>query len=334
MKITLFGGSGFIGSRLAARLLRKGHEVTIADVAVSLVHPERSRVCDVRDLEAVQRVCRGADVIYNLAAAHRDDVRPRSLYYDVNVRGAANVCAAADALGISKIIFASSVAIYGFSATELDEDAQPAPFNDYGATKLEAEHVHRAWIEKKPDRSLAIVRPTVVFGEGNRGNVFTLIDQIKRGRFAMVGDGETVKSIAYVENVSAFLEYVLKCNSGLYVYNYVDKPDYKTRDLVRAIRQHLGKRGDALRMPYAFAKLIGAGGDLVSAATGKPFPLSRIRVRKFCSPSRFSSARAMATGFRPPVSLTAGLRRTIAHDLLGEDATPSTSSSEAGRGWT
>lgn len=334
MKIIVFGGSGFIGSRLVGRLLRQGHEVAIADTAESAAYPGISHTCDVRDREAVQDACEGADVIYNLAAVHRDDVRPLSLYREVNVCGASNICNAADVHGVNKIVFASSVAIYGFSAEELDEDAHPAPFSQYGATKLEAESVHREWVEKNPRRTLVIVRPTVVFGEGNRGNVFTLIDQMNRNRFAMVGSGDTVKSVAYVENVAAFFEHALALDGRLDIYNYVDKPDYTTRDLVRIIRQHLGKQGAAPRLPYPLAILIGAACDLTSAAIGRRLPLSRIRVRKFCSPSRFSSARALATDFKPPVPLAAGLQRTIAHDFLGGDASRATRSSEVGRGWT
>ena len=74
-------------------------------------------------------------------------------------------------------------------------------------------------------KTLVIIRPTVVFGEGNRGNVFNLMNQIAKNRFMMVGSGTNRKSMAYVENVAAFLEYSLSFQSGLHVHNYVDKPD-------------------------------------------------------------------------------------------------------------
>lgn len=287
----------------------------MADIAKSEAYPNLTKICDIREPDAVRDACRGADLIYNLAAVHRDDVRPRSLYRDVNVSGSSNICDAAHALNIRNIIFTSSVAIYGFSADELDEDAQPAPFNDYGVTKLEAEGVYKAWFDQQPNRSLVIVRPTVVFGEGNRGNVFTLIDQIARNHFALVGGGANVKSIAYVENVAAFLEHVLGCHRDMRIYNYVDKPDYTTRDLVRTIRRQLGKAGDGPRIPYVLAAAFGAGCDAFATGTGQTLPFSRIRVQKFCSPSRFSSTRAMASGFTPPVQLAEGLQRTVAHEF-------------------
>ena len=64
-------------------------------------------------------------------------------------------------------------------------------------------------------RSLVVVRPTVVFGEGNRGNVYQLIHQIISGRFVMVGSGKNRKSIAYVGNLSAFLVRVLGLGTGV-----------------------------------------------------------------------------------------------------------------------
>lgn len=334
MRIVIFGGSGFIGSRLVPRLMASGHEVSIADTAPSQSHPALFSRCDVRDVQAVRESCTGADAIYNLAAVHRDDVRPRSLYREVNVDGAANICAAAAAHGIDKIVFTSSVAIYGFSAGEADEDTEPAPFNDYGKTKLEAEAVFKGWYHARPGRTLTIVRPTVVFGEGNRGNVFTLIDQIRRRRFAMVGAGDNIKSIAYVENVAAFLQHVLARPPGIDVYNYVDKPDYRTRDLVSTIRRQLGMSGEPASIPYALASGIGAICDAAAAASGRTLPISRIRVQKFCAPSRFSSARAMASGFVAPVSLEDGLRRTVAEEAGRPAVAAAETGGAVGRGCT
>ena len=72
----------------------------------------------------------------------------------------------------NKIIFTSSVAIYGFAPANTGEDGKPDYFNDYGRTKYLAEQVYKKWQAEDPEnRTLVIVRPTVIFGEGNRGNV-------------------------------------------------------------------------------------------------------------------------------------------------------------------
>ena len=109
------------------------------------------------------------------------------------------------------------------------------PFNEYGRTKFYAEEKLRAW-QSKSGNSLIIVRPTVIFGEGNRGNVFNLFNQIASGKFVMVGKGENKKSMAYIGNVVAFLETCIATDQKYGIYNYVDTPDLTMNELVSAVR--------------------------------------------------------------------------------------------------
>src|SRR5262245_47609193 len=105
MKIAITGGAGFIGKVMAGILKDAGHEPVLIDLHSSQAYPQHSVVADVRDQDAMIRAVKGADVIYHLAAEHRDDVSPVQKYYDVNVGGAESVIAAAKAHDISKIIF-------------------------------------------------------------------------------------------------------------------------------------------------------------------------------------------------------------------------------------
>jgi nucleoside-diphosphate-sugar epimerase len=88
-------------------------------------------------------------------------------------------------MAIPGIVFTSSVAVYGFAAPDTDEQGPLIPFNDYGRTKREAEEIYRDWLAGGKQRMLTIVRPTVVFGPRNRGNVYNLLRQMASGRFAM-----------------------------------------------------------------------------------------------------------------------------------------------------
>jgi len=256
-------------------------------------------------------------------------VTPKSLYDEVNVEGAKNVCKVAEEKGIKRIIFTSSVAVYGFAEANTDENGKFAPFNDYGRTKMLAEQVYKNWYEKEPNkRCLVIVRPTVVFGEQNRGNVYNLLNQIAKGRFIMIGNGQNKKSMAYVENVAAFLEHCLSFGPGLHIYNYVDKPDFTMNELVHTVRHILSPHfvsvhlrsvhfvgGINLRIPYPLGYLAGKLFDLASLITGKKFPISSIRIKKFCSTTQFETS-VSKTGFIPPVPLKEGLTRTIRYEFL------------------
>jgi nucleoside-diphosphate-sugar epimerase len=315
-RVLVVGGSGFIGTRLVGRLLRAGHEVRIADRVKSESHPDLWSYCDVREPAGLREPCRGVDIVFNLAAEHRDDVRPVSLYHEVNVEGARNLCAALSQERVQRLVSTSSVAVYGFWKEEVAEDHEKRPANPYGHTKLEAEGVYRAWCEEDPERSLVMVRPTVVFGEGNRGNVYNLLRQISSGLFLMVGDGRNQKSMAYVENVAAFLEHAMAFGAGTQVFNYVDKPDLDMNELVSVIRGHLGRSGGVpLRIPYAVGHAIGRACDLLARATRRSLPISAVRIEKFCADSRFAAERARASGFVAPIGVREALERTIAAEF-------------------
>ncbi|WP_257225275.1 NAD-dependent epimerase/dehydratase family protein [Treponema parvum] len=188
MTIVIIGGSGFIGTRLTRRLVAAGHIVKILDKQDSKTYPELRVFADVRDRESLKKeLSSNIDCVINLAAEHRDDVEPKSLYDAVNVDGAENVCQVCAEIGIKRIIFTSSVAVYGFAPLNTNETGKINYFNDYGRTKWLAEGKYREWLNTDKSNSLTIIRPTVVFGEQNRGNVYNLLRQISSGFFPFIG---------------------------------------------------------------------------------------------------------------------------------------------------
>jgi nucleoside-diphosphate-sugar epimerase len=311
MTIAIIGGAGFIGSNLTRHLIAQGQNVRIIDLRPSQEFPEISVVCDVCDSQSLISALSGAEVIYHLAAEHRDDVKPVQRYYDVNVEGGRNVIAAARALGIRTIIFTSSVALYGLDKPQSQETDQPEPFNDYGRSKWQSEQDFQNWAQEDPRHSARIIRLVATFGAGNRGNIYTLMEQIARNRFVMVGSGKNKKSIAYVENVAAFLDFVRTHVTGSCLYNYADKPDLEMIELVRIIRQALGRQGNPFCVPYVMGLAGGMVFDVLSAVTRKSFPMSAVRVRKFCANTLVNADRALRAGFVAPISLQQGLTNMI-----------------------
>jgi len=307
MKIAITGGSGFIGQRLMALLQQAGHECVNIDIRAA-------QPIDILDLPGLTSALKGCDGVYALAAEHRDDVTPRSRYYDVNVKGTKNICDACDANGIKRLVFTSSFAVYGLNATTPDERSKPAPFNDYGQSKLEGEEVLQKWAKNTNGAQLTIVRPVVIFGEGNRGNVYTLVNQIASGKFLMVGSGRNKKSMAYVGNIAAFLQFILADKNNGEIYNYADGPDFSMNHLMNVICTKLGF-AKPKTIPYAIGLGAGMTFDVIAKMTGKKFPISAVRVQKFCADTTSNAAKAMSTGFTPPYTLEDGLARFIAHDF-------------------
>lgn len=316
--VDIVGGSGFIGSRLVKRLKSKNQfTIKIIDKVPSRLFPDLVTVADVRSVEQLRESITDHAILVNLAAEHRDDVRPLSLYDEVNVDGARNLCLTAKEKGIKRIVFTSSVAVYGFARIGANEAEKIDPFNDYGRTKYEAELIFMRWQAEAPqERTLVIIRPTVVFGEQNRGNVYNLLRQIASGKFIMIGGGVNRKSMAYVENVAAFIEFAIGLPAGVHIYNYIDKPDFTMNSLVGNVNKILGKSEKIkFRLPFVLGYMIAKAYDLTSLVTGRQFSISSIRVKKFCSNSVYSTA-IDKTEFVAPVPLENALQQTVLHEFI------------------
>lgn len=317
MKILIVGGSGFIGTELTDTLLKNKHTIVILDLRQSSRFPELCIQGDIRNLEDVIKASRGCDLIINLAAEHADNVEPVSLYYEVNEGGTKNVIAAAKANTIKKILYTSTAALYGLDKGEVFESMTPDPFNDYGNSKYQAEKALYEWAEEHAEHNLIILRPTVVFGENNRGNVYNLFCQINSNRFAMVGSGNNRKSLAYLKNITAFIDYIINhYTHGIGIYNYTDKPDLSMNELVEITRTSLQKKGLLLRFPYTIGLWIGYCFDFLSTITRKEFPISSIRIKKFCEHTTLNADKLLATGFKAPYSLAEAIDNTMKHEFL------------------
>ena len=312
--IQIIGGAGFVGSRLAQVLVNQGRQFEIFDKSI-----DGPGYCDVTEPSTLASLPYGGDVVINLAAEHRDDVQPASLYDQVNVQGARNVCNYCRERNIQQIVFTSSVAVFGFADEGTDESGPLRPFNDYGRTKMEAESVYRDWLmEDIGSRSLIIIRPTVIFGEQNRGNVYNLLSQVASGRFLMFGPGTNRKSLAYVQNVAEFLAFSLQFGPGEHLYNYVDKPDLDMNTLIAKARLELfGLNNVGPRLPSWLGILTGIGFDVVALISRRKLSITSMRVKKFMASTSFNSA-SPDSGFIAPVTLDDALRRTLRYEFLEE----------------
>lgn len=319
MKIIIIGGSGFIGTYLIQQL-QSAHQLLNIDKRNAAAFPHLTSIADIRDYGRLQLAIQSADWVILLAAEHRDDVSPASLYYDVNVQGTKNVLQALDEKGISKIIFISSVAVYGLNKLNPDENAPADPFNHYGKSKWMAEEALRKWQQKDArNRTLVIVRPTVVFGPNNKGNVYNLLQQISSGKFIMIGKGNNKKSMTYIENLTGFIKYLLQQKlSGYHVFNYTDKPDLSMNELIAIMEKTMNKKIAPIRIPYWLGYIGGLGFDMAAALTGKKFAISAVRVKKFCATTQFSGEQWLQTGYIPPYTLHEGLIKTIQEMYKGK----------------
>jgi GlcNAc-P-P-Und epimerase len=313
-KYLVIGGSGFVGTRLI--------DLLGSDKCDNLDKKESPFFQNITEIEDIRNLSSNSfKKIYSylvlLAAEHKDNVSPISLYYDVNVQGTQKVLDKMDKYGIKNLIFTSSVAVYGLNKLNPNENHPEDPFNHYGKSKWEAEKIIKKWYEKDPEnKSVNIIRPTVIFGERNGGNVYNLLKQISSGRFMMIGKGTNKKSMAYVGNVVAFIkERIEKSEPGYHVFNYADKPDFSMTELSEVIEEKMKLSIPKIRIPFWLGMLGGYGFDIISKILLKEFTISSVRVKKFCATTQFDASKAHSV-FKAPYSLKEGLDKTLEYEFL------------------
>ncbi|MCQ2062838.1 MAG: SDR family oxidoreductase [Fibrobacter sp.] len=140
-------------------------------------------------------------LILNFAAVHRTPGHPDHAYFETNIRGAENVCDFARQKGINNIVFTSSIAPYGAAEDLKSEGTLPTPNTPYGISKLVAEKIHQTWAAESAEHRLSIVRPGIVFGTGENGNMTRLYKGLKSRKFAYAGRKDTVKACVYVKDL-------------------------------------------------------------------------------------------------------------------------------------
>ena len=314
MKYTIIGGSGFVGSRLIS-ILNKDNCLNF-DKKNSVFFPSITNLVDIRNPKEIT-LDPESKVLVLLAAEHRDDVSPNSLYYDVNVQGTKNVLQAMDKAGIKNLIFTSSVAIFGLNKNNPDENYPEDPFNHYGKSKWEAEQVIKDWYKKDSNsKSITIIRPTVIFGERNRGNVYNLLNQISSRKFMMIGKGNNKKSMAYIGNIVAFIkDRIEKNENGFHIFNYADKPDLSMTELTQLIEEKMNIKLSKQKIPYWLGMIGGFIFDFLAQISNKNLPVSSLRIKKFCATTQFNASKAHNI-FKAPYSLKEGLNNTLEHEFI------------------
>jgi len=311
--ILITGISGFIGKNIGEKLLTLNKRLRGLDIILphefgsAIEYIKGNILCN----EVVIKSMEDIDCVIHLAAEHKDFGVKKEDYFKVNVEGTKILLEASAKFGVNKFIFFSSVAVYGNNSPS-NEDTLPDPINFYGISKLEAEKEVIKWANEDKKRTAIIIRPTVVYGPGSKANIFRLIRQICDGKFIMVGNGNNIKSIAYVRNlVDATLFLMDKCNSGVHVFNYSDEPQLTTKQLVNLIAKIASRRLPSFYIPLKIAMSFGYGFDILGKITGKDFPITAARMKKFATSTCHQAYKIRKLGFVQKYSIEDGLREHI-----------------------
>jgi GlcNAc-P-P-Und epimerase len=285
----LVGGSGFIGSHLAEWLVE--HSLAQSVVLVDIERPKGSLSrsttfvrADVRARLEPMLLGPPADLIVNLAAVHREPGHEAREYFETNVLGAENVCRYASDTGCSKIVFTSSISVYGPTEEAKDEYSLPVPTSPYGASKLVAERVHEVWQRSGENRSLVVVRPGVVFGPRENGNVTRLVRAVAAGYFVYTGNRSVRKAGGYVKELCRTIIWALNLveerRVGRFTYNFTLDPPARLDEFVQTVAAVAESNPARISIPYRSLLAASHVAELGARLLGIRQPFHPHRIRK------------------------------------------------------
>jgi UDP-glucose 4-epimerase len=215
MKAIVTGGAGFIGSHLVDQLLKEGNAVTVIDnlstgSMENLAHQSRNpnliiRRADILHLRALERILRGHDAVFHLAASAnmRRSLTDHRLDLEDNVIGTLNVLEAMINDGVKDFVFASSSALYGEAPVRpTPEDFLGQQTSLYGASKLACEAYAQAYTEFTPLKVWSFRFATVIGERCRKGVIWDFVKKLKHNpqELEILGDGKQSKQYLYVKD--------------------------------------------------------------------------------------------------------------------------------------
>lgn len=200
-KILITGADGFLGSHLSKRLLDEGCEVYGIDNTGNGGRIER---CDVGNFSEVFGIMKkiNPELVIHLAAVLPKEKIEESLYYQVNAKGTYNILSAMKKIGIKKIIFTSTMNVYGNPEhLPVDEKHPLAPTNTYGLTKLMAESLCKFFSDYYGIKTV-VLRFSGIFGPGRKnGAIYNFINQaLANQTIKIFSDGSDLWDSIYVDD--------------------------------------------------------------------------------------------------------------------------------------
>ena len=318
IKVLITGGTGFIGSRLALQCAANGHAVRVFALARTEAENENKRTVEaagvevvlgsVTEADRVRAAVRDADIVFHLAAAQHEMNIPDQSYWDVNVAGTQAVFDACVEAGVGRLIYGSTIGVYGSPSGPLDEQSPVRPDNIYGETKLAAENLMRAL---KDRLHVVIIRISETYGPGDQ-RLLKLFTAIKSGLFIIIGGGDNLHQMIFIDDL---LNGLLLAGTGNIrsgeLFVLAGKEAASTNQVATTIAAEVDTDLRRWHAPMWLFMAIAAVLEKVLKPFGIQPPLHRRRMDFFKKNFAFSSRKAETElGFRPTVGLEEGIRRT------------------------
>ena len=311
-RVLVTGASGFIGRCLCRELTNRGWEVT-AMLRRPQAGPWRHVLaCDLGRGEIDPQNFEGVDTIFHLAGKAHTRARnaaENAEYENVHVRGTRSLFWAARQVGVRACVLLSSVKAMGEGGEEVwDESTTCSPQNPYGVTKLAAE---RIVLEEFPLSCPVVLRPTLVYGVGSKGNLDLMIRAVRKGFFPAITFPPNRRSMIHVQDVvqACLLAATHPAACGQ-VFILTDGGEYSTNEMFAWIHETLGKKS-GLSVPYGLLRVGARLGDMLERL-GVHAPLNTDSLSKLAGSARYSNAKIRRElGFDPAWDLRRGIHEMV-----------------------
>jgi dihydroflavonol-4-reductase len=276
MRVFLTGGTGFIGARVAGVVRGRGDDV------VALVRSE-ARAAALRDLgctlveggvtsaEALERGMEGCDVVLHVAGVYKVGIpaSERPAMYEANVTGTERVLDAAVRTGIGRIVYVSTVNVFGNTRGVVVDETYRRPGDDfvsyYDETKYRAHVVAEDRIAA--GAPVVIAMPGGVYGPGDHSEIGSLIEQLRTGKLRMRTFPETGLNMAHVDDIAAGI--VLVQDAGRPGDAYVIGGEItRIGDVLEVAGRVTGRRVPRFTMPVWMMKAAIPAGPLIGKVMG------------------------------------------------------------------
>lgn len=320
-KVLITGATGFIGSYLMPISSQQKFQITAAvrkNLSQSLSGPIRIvKVGNIDEKTNWQEALQGIDIVIHLAArAHiinETIPNPEAEFIKVNTQGTANLVQQSIQAGVKHFIFISSIgAMTTQSDRILTENSPCHPDSPYGRSKLQAE---QALINLAKDSNMTwtILRPTLVYGPGNPGNMERLMKLIKQGLPLPFGAIKNRRSFVFVGNlVAAIITCLDHPKAANQIFLISDNQAVSTPQLIRLIAQQIQQPCQLLPVPTTLLRFLGYLGDRIESITGKNLPFNTYNIDRLLGSLVVDSSYIQKTlNWQPPFTLEQGLARTI-----------------------
>lgn len=310
MRVLVTGSSGFVGRHLVAALRSSGVDV-VAAVRERDV-PGTTSVGDIGPQTDWSAALEGVDTVVHLAAVAHVVSGPQpgpATYQRVNVGGTSSLAVAAKERGVGAFILMSSIsAVSSVSGDPVHELTTPATRTAYGQSKLDAERVVREIFAGSGTGWVAL-RPPLVYGPGNPGNMARLVRLVERRVPIPVGGIENRRSLIYVGNLVDAVAAVIAAGPGNDIFNVADAEVVSSADLVRLIGDAISVRPRVWSIPGSMLRGAGRLGDGLGRVSRRRFPLDSRSVEGLIGSLEVDISKIRSL-WSPAVSTSAGIRRS------------------------